>query len=108
VNSGEIGVSSIKQIDRHTLGIEWTDGHQGRWWLSHLRRNCPCALCVEEMTNKPLLDPDSVSDDITCTRVDSVGRYALTVEFSDGHSTGIFTFNNLRNICQCEECSTGG
>lgn len=104
MHNDEIGVRSISQLDRLTFGIEWSDGHKGVWRLSHLRRNCPCAMCVEEMTRTPLLDPKTVADDMTCTRVDSVGRYAVTIGFSDGHSTGIFTFNNLRSICQCAEC----
>ncbi len=102
--SDNLAVRRIEQIDKHTLGIEWNDGHKSMWQLAHLRRNCPCALCVEEMTNKPLLDPNSIDDNITCSKVVSVGRYALTIDFSDGHNTGIFTFDKLRKRCQCDLC----
>ena len=40
-----IMVRQIEQLDGHTLGIEWSDGHRGRWRLSHVRRHCQCATC---------------------------------------------------------------
>lgn len=101
-------VRKIEQLGPHTLGITWTDGHESRWRLADLRRACPCASCVDEWTGKPLLDPASVPDDLSATRVESVGRYALTIAFSDGHSTGIYTFPRLRALCQCEACTAAG
>ena len=97
-------VREIEQLDRNTLGIQWTDGHAGRWKLSHLRRNCPCAGCVDEWSGKTLLKADDVNEDIVATAVESVGRYALTIKFTDGHTTGIYSFARLRELCQCDEC----
>jgi DUF971 family protein len=91
-------VRKIAQLDRYTLGIEWVDGHRSHWRLSHLRRNCPCASCVDEWSGKKTLDPDSIPDDILCTEVESVGRYALRIRFTDGHDTGIYTFKRLREL----------
>lgn len=96
----QLGVRKIYQVDRHTLGIDWSDGTSGRWRLSHLRRNCPCAMCVDEWTRERTLDPASVSDDLVAESVESVGRYALRVAFSDGHDTGIYTFSLLRELEQ--------
>jgi len=98
-------VKSIEQIDQHTLGIEWTDGHKSRWRLSHLRRNCPCAGCIDEWTNEPILKPEDVDDNLSARQIDSVGRYALTIDFADGHKTGIYSFGLLRELCQCEACA---
>lgn len=97
-------VRKIEQLDRHTLGIEWVDGHRSRWRLSHLRRNCPCAVCVDEWTREPKLKAEEVDDDVLATTVDSVGRYAVRIDFSDGHTTGIYSFPLLRELCQCDEC----
>jgi DUF971 family protein len=97
-------VRKIEQLDPHTLGIDWVDGHRSRWRIAHLRRNCPCASCVDEWTGKPILKAEDVDDDLQCSKVTSVGRYALTIQFGDGHSTGIFSFPVLRELCQCEEC----
>jgi DUF971 family protein len=35
----------------------------------------------------------------------SMGHYALQIEFSDGHSTGIYSYDHLRTICPCAECA---
>ena len=37
----------------------------------------------------------------------AVGNYALQIEFNDGHSTGIYSFDYLRTICPCETCAQG-
>ncbi|MCA9672631.1 MAG: DUF971 domain-containing protein [Myxococcales bacterium] len=100
-------VRKIAQLDRYTLGIEWIDGHRSHWRLSHLRRACPCAACVDEWTGDALLDPSSVDDDILCSEVDSVGRYALRIKFADGHDSGIYTFSYLREIDQSLEDDAG-
>ncbi len=100
-----IAIRKIEQIDAYTLGIEWSDGHIGKWRLSHLRRNCPCAGCIHEWTQEPLLDPKTVSDDIQAETLNSVGSYALVIYFTDGHSTGIYSWETLRALCQCEECA---
>lgn len=97
-------VREIAQIDRTTLGITWTDDHQSQWHLAQLRRRCPCAGCVDEWTGEPLLDPNKVDDQLVCSQIESVGRYALTIKFSDGHGTGIYTYTLLRELCQCAEC----
>lgn len=97
-----IGVRRIYQADRHTLGIDWTDGRESRWRLSHLRRHCPCAGCVDEWTREVTLDRESVDEDLLATRVESVGRYALRVRFADGHDTGLFTYALLRELDQAD------
>lgn len=101
-------VRKIDQLDKYTLGIEWVDGHCSRWRLSHLRRHCPCAGCVDEWTGKPIIDASRVDDGLDATTIESVGQYALSVKFSDGHSTGIYSFALLRELCQCESCAGGG
>lgn len=90
-------VRKIFQIDATHLGIEWNDGSQGRWNLAQLRRLCPCAACVDETTGERKLNPASIPDDLTCSRIESVGRYALTIHFADGHNTGIYSFKMLKD-----------
>lgn len=60
-----------------------------------LRLACPCAGCVEEMTNVPILDPATVPADIRPLQVEFVGTYGIRVRWSDGHGTGIFTYEQL-------------
>jgi len=37
-------------------------------------------------------------------KAELVGRYALQIYWSDGHSSGIYTFDYLRGLCPCTEC----
>ena len=43
--------------------------------------------------------------DLKATRAELVGNYALTLLFSDGHSTGIYSFEYLRRECPCKDCA---
>ena len=91
------------------LLIEWdAAGHQGFYPARSLRLGCPCAGCVEEMTGRPLLDPARVPDDIRPASLELVGGYGLRVHWSDGHSTGIYTFERLRAGCPCDGCRGTG
>jgi ATP-binding protein involved in chromosome partitioning len=85
--------------------IEWTaGGHIGFYPARSLRLACPCAGCVEEMTGRPLLDPGMVPADIRPVSLALVGAYGLRVSWSDGHDTGIYTFQKLLSVCPCQEC----
>jgi ATP-binding protein involved in chromosome partitioning len=88
------------------LLIEWDErGHQGFYPARALRLACPCAGCVEEMSGRPLLDPALVPLDISPASVQLVGAYGLRIAWSDGHSTGIYTFEQLLRACPCPQCS---
>lgn len=84
--------------------ITWAENHVGIYPARDLRLACPCAQCVEEMSSRPLLDPASVPDDVTPLRISLVGAYAIRIDWSDGHSTGIYTYEFLAGICPCREC----
>ena len=87
------------------LRIEWDGaGHQGHYPARPLRLACPCAACVEEMTGRLLLDPGAVPPDVRPLRVSLVGAYGLKIDWSDGHGTGIYTFERLRAMCPCPRC----
>jgi ATP-binding protein involved in chromosome partitioning len=56
------------------------------------------------MSGVPLLDPAKVPLDIRPVTVALVGAYGLKVQWSDGHSTGIYTFERLLQSCPCPRC----
>ena len=61
-----------------------------------LRDLCPCAACIEEGTGKKILDPSTIPLDIRAERIDPVGNYAIQIHWSDGHETGLYTWELLR------------
>ncbi len=78
------------------ISIKWSDEKETSYNAPDLRRACPCAACVNEWTGEKILREESVSDDLTFSHITIVGRYALNFHFSDGHETGIYSFNYLR------------
>jgi len=93
------------------LKIKWTDEHESIYNHKYLRENCPCALCQGEpdMLGKikvigQTISGQTISDDVRPKEISPVGRYAISIIWSDGHRTGIYAFDYLRGLCQCNEC----
>ena len=95
--------SEIVQEGGSALRIVWGDGRECRYGAAELRRACPCAQCVNEWTGEQVLQPESVSEDLTIAGVEIVGRYALNFRYGDGHQTGIYSFRLLRELCEDRE-----
>ena len=89
-----------------TIDIEWSDGQSSQYQARDMRLNCGCAECVEEWSNRKLLDPVTVSENIQAVDYLIVGRYAVQFLWSDEHYTGIYPFETIRKLCKCNECST--
>jgi DUF971 family protein len=91
------------------LDVDWDGaGHTAFFPARPLRLRCPCAECVEEMTGRPLLRADTVPLDVRPVTVGLVGAYGLRIQWSDGHGTGIYTFEALRRDCPCPVCRPAG
>ncbi len=76
--------------------ITWRDKVKTEHEARELRVECPCATCVDEITGRKILDPVTVPDDVGIVDADIIGRYAFRFRFSDGHGTGLYTFDRLR------------
>ncbi len=92
----------------NTLSIHWSDGHESFYPYGYLRSKCPCATCEE--TSPPAEQPVGGlpilgQKPLHPERAELVGRYALQIFWSDGHSAGIYAFDHLRNLCPCPECT---
>ncbi|MGK5083841.1 P-loop NTPase [Bdellovibrionota bacterium FG-1] len=96
--ANEIEPKSFKLAESGKLEMEWPDQQRSTLSAYQLRCACACASCVDERTGQPILDPKNVPQDISIRSVKAVGRYALTMAFSDGHSTGIYSFKKLRTM----------
>src|SRR5579863_9307428 len=103
-----IAISKSKGIK-----IDWKDGHASSYELGYLRDECPCATCTGAHGTPPTTKPAAASPfqmykpTLKMVDVESVGNYAIRIMWSDGHSTGIYSFEHLRKICPCEECQDG-
>ena len=93
-------VATSIEIDGQNVRVTWADGRVCDFTATFLRVNCGCAECVEEWTNRRLLDPASVPLDLRAEDYLMVGRYAVQFLWSDAHYTGIYPFTTLRALCQ--------
>lgn len=89
--------------------IEWSDGHRSVHSNKNLREACPCALCAGE---PPALGGSTViplmvaaPEGVFAERYSLVGRYAVAFGWSDGHSSGIYTYDYLLDMCECDACA---
>jgi DUF971 family protein len=99
IEPAEIGPTE----DEARLRIAWKDGRVAEYEPRELRLLCPCAGCVDEMTGIRTLRPEMVDAGVYPTAIHYVGRYALQFVWSDGHSTGIYTFEYLREIAEAQD-----
>lgn len=103
--------SDPKHIDislSQVVKITWADGHESSYALEHLRKNCPCASCRgthEAQNAPPQPNPFPMfKPALRLKNAEPVGRYAVRLLWNDGHDTGIYSFQHLRDICPCPEC----
>ena len=94
----------VDRLENGGVSVLWDDGHRSIYPPKELRFACRCAVCVDEWTGAQRLDPAQVPSDIAIKEIRPVGRYGLQFVWSDGHSTGIYTFQHLRENCPCETC----
>lgn len=98
----------IHQVGKEKIRVLWDDGHESTYPFPYLRRNCPCALCVDEWTGRKLIDPKSVPGELQAEKAELVGNYAIAFQFTDGHSTGVYSFERMRGLCPCPRCLKSG
>ncbi len=96
----------LRQLGPNKLGIIWSDEHQSIYSVRNLRLQCHCANCVDEWSRKSLIKEEQIPQDVRPTHIESVGRYAIRIDWSDGHNTGIYPFDHLRKSCECPACKT--
>jgi len=99
-----IAISKSKGIK-----IDWKDGHHSDYGLTFLRDKCPCATCTGAHGTTPR-QPEAANPfqmfkpALKMLGVEPVGNYAIRINWSDGHNSGIYSYEHFRRICPCEEC----
>jgi len=89
------------------IKIDWKDGRHSQYTLAKLRDECPCASCTGAHGTEPQRSSYSTPESspfpmykpaLKMVSVEPVGNYAIRIVWSDGHSTGIYTWEHLRRI----------
>jgi DUF971 family protein len=105
----------VHQTEGTGVDIAWKDGHHSSWTFAWLRAACPCATCVDEREGAGLnpgetkAAPGGLLPMFKApprpTEVTPVGHYAVRFSWNDGHASGIYSWDYLRRVCQCSECT---
>ena len=93
--------ATIRRLGKESVEVTWSDGHCSLYPNRHLRDHCPCAAC-REAPQRTL--PIAGSTEIYPLQIGVVGRYALSIQWSDRHDTGIYSYDTLRQLCPCSTC----
>jgi DUF971 family protein len=95
--------TKIERLGDNRLLIAWDDGQQREYRVQELRDRCPCATCREKRNHPapatllPVLSAAEMRP-LTIQGMKPIGSYAYGIAFSDGHDTGIFTLEFLREL----------
>jgi len=101
----------LEKTGSRELCIEWNDGVTQLISFRKLRDGCQCATCMDkrmkEQKNEnrgglPVLSAAEARP-LDIEKMLPVGNYAYNIQFSDGHSTGIFTFELLRQLSTAQD-----
>jgi DUF971 family protein len=105
----------VKKTEGTGVEIDWRDGHHSSWSFRWLRDACPCATCHDERAQagrapgeaKPKAQAllQMYEAPPRPVEVTPVGKYALRFKWNDGHEAGLYSWDYLRRMCQCEECT---
>ena len=110
--------TALAKLGDDRLQITWNDGRIGTIAWAKLREVCPCAACNEDRHKifEPVVKPTDAGlslrvlqekeipkyGPVKPTVLTPVGNYAYKIVWSDGHDTGIFTFEFLHSLCDWE------
>jgi DUF971 family protein len=94
---------SIRRVEGGAVELSWSDGLRSVYTPRLLRDACPCATCREKRVEpaKPallqVLAPEEIAP-LSIAGMQPVGQYAYKISFSDGHDSGIYTLDYLREL----------
>ena len=83
--------------EQQLLAVAWAD-RKADFPFVYLRSQCTCAQCVHDWTGEQLLDPKTIPPDIVIEKMELVGSYAVRLHWSDGHNSGLYTWERLREL----------
>ncbi len=93
----------------NTLEIIWKDEHVSRYPLHGLRKACPCVVCKGghahmSVPTNPAVFFEKPTRITHIQNIAPIGNYAIQIQWSDGHNSGMYKWETLRELCPCKEC----
>ncbi|MDP9034736.1 MAG: DUF971 domain-containing protein [Myxococcota bacterium] len=85
-----------------TTEVDWADGHHAVYPHAILRGYCPCAGCQGHSGDIRFVE--TADDKQELEEIETIGGYAVSFKWFDGHASGIYRYDFLRGLCQCEAC----
>jgi DUF971 family protein len=96
-------LTSFKRIpDTNSFNVTFDDGFEGTVTTQTLREKCPCASCSGEevLFHKYVPSPKILTEDsFILEKAQPSGNYALQLFWKDGHNTGIYRWEYLKELC---------
>lgn len=97
--------AEIRRVGVDAVHVRWSDDHHSEYGNRYLREHCPCAECRERPRRE--LPVRGQGEDLYAVQLGVVGRYAISIQWSDGHDAGIYSYETLRALCPCAACAAG-
>lgn len=87
------------QFDKKRVTLTWADGTKMQVTNRDLRLSCRCAFCVNELTGARTLREEDIREDIAPQEITPLGNYAIGINWNDGHSSGIYPYAHIKQLC---------
>ncbi len=89
----EISLPTDKQVK-----VVWVDGSEQNFKAFDLRAACACAECVDEVSGERRINKEQLDSEVSVKGMEKVGSYGVRFDWSDGHGTGIYTYEYLKSL----------
>ncbi len=100
IGKQNIAQQEIPEIhfDDKNITLRWKDKQETKVSNLSARLSCRCAVCVDEISGKQLLQKEKIRPDIQPKEIFPLGNYALAINWNDGHSSGIYPYKTIREL----------
>ena len=93
--------------DEQNITLTWPDGTKTVVENRELRMQCRCALCINEMTGRKQLEGKKIPQDIKPVKTTPLGNYAIGIDWSDGHTSGIYPYTLIKEVAASRKPHSG-
>jgi Mrp family chromosome partitioning ATPase/DUF971 family protein len=96
--SANVEVPPVVKLMTDRVLFTWEGGETIEIDNHTLRDNCKCALCVDEYSGEKTLKAEDIPEDIHGLEAVPLGNYAVSIQWSDGHTSSIYSYKTLHSI----------